>query len=163
MSKITEEEREKLEAMLSAAPTRQAAALEVLKELQARRGWISDETLAQAAELVGISPTELEGIATFFDLIFRKPVGKHVILVCDSITCWILGSERIIDHLRRKLGIGMGETTSDGEFTLLYHSCLGNCDHAPTMMVDGQYYNDLTPERIDNILEQLRQQADGSE
>lgn len=161
---MTEQEREELERTLAAYPTRRAGCVGVLKSLQARRGgWISRETLQEAADLVGMSATELEGIASFYSLLFREPVGKHVILVCDSITCWIMGGERVMDHLQRRLSIGLGETTADGEFTLLPVCCLGNCDHAPTMMIDGRCYDDLTPERIDEILDDIRQGAGGAQ
>ena len=82
--------------------------------------------------------------------------------MCDSITCWIMGGERVVDHLQRRLGIGLGGTTADGEFTLLPVCCLGHCDHAPTMMIDGHCYDDLTPERIDDILDDIRQGAGGA-
>jgi NADH-quinone oxidoreductase subunit E len=154
--KVTEQERHELEALLSEYPVRRAGGVTVLKYLQQRRGWISDETLREAADLIGVSPTELEGVATFYNLLFRRPVGRHVILVCDSITCWIMGGERIIDHLQQRLGTKVGETTDDDEFTLLPICCIGNCDHAPTMIIDGQYYDDLTPERVDEILDGIR-------
>jgi NADH-quinone oxidoreductase subunit E len=91
-------------------------------------------------------------VATFYNLIFRKPVGKHVIMVCDSVSCWIMGEERLIDHLQRKLGIKPGETTPDGMFTLLPTVCLGHCDQAPVMMLDGEIIANLTEEKIDEVL-----------
>jgi NADH-quinone oxidoreductase subunit E len=159
---MTADERRELEEMLRGYHTRPAGAVALLKRVQERRGWISDESLREVAELVGMSAAELEGVATFYSLLFRRPVGKHVILVCDSISCWIMGGERIMDYLRRTLGVEIGETTADGEFTLLPVCCIGNCHHAPTMMIDETVYDDLAPERIDAILDQVRRgQAGG--
>jgi NADH-quinone oxidoreductase subunit E len=95
---------------------------------------------------------ELEGVASFYNLIFRKPVGRHVILICDSISCWIMGYERMREHLTTRLGINLGETTADGRFTLLPIDCLGACDHAPALMIDDDLHGDLDPEKIDEIL-----------
>jgi NADH-quinone oxidoreductase subunit E len=99
-----------------------------------------------------MTPAELDAVATFYNLIFRKPVGKHVILVCDSVSCWIMGYERILQHLRDRLGIVLGETTADGVFTLLPIVCLGACDQAPAMMIDDELYGDLDAAKIDEIL-----------
>ncbi|MCA9433454.1 MAG: NADH-quinone oxidoreductase subunit NuoE, partial [Candidatus Omnitrophica bacterium] len=96
---------------------------------------------------------ELDSVATFYNLLFRQPVGRHVVMVCDSVSCWIMGYEKIRQYLMDKLGVGMGETTPDGRFTLLPICCLGNCDRAPAMMVGEDLHQDLTPEKIDAILE----------
>ena len=126
--------------------------IEALKIVQQHRGWVSDEGIADVAEALQMTPAELEGVATFYNMIFRKPVGKHVILLCDSVSCWIMGYERLREHLRARLGIGLGETTADGRFTLLPNVCLGACDHAPAMMIDNAHYQDLDPARLDEIL-----------
>ena len=102
---------------------------------------------------VGMSPEDLDGVATFYSLIFRKPVGRHVVLVCDSVTCYIMGQGTLQEHLTRTLGIGMGETTPDERFTLLPISCIGMCDHAPAMMIDRDVYGDLDAAMIDEIFE----------
>jgi NADH-quinone oxidoreductase subunit E len=131
---------------------KRAASIEALKVVQQHRGWVSDEALDEVAELLEMTPDELDGVATFYNLIFRKPVGRHVILVCDSVSCWIMGYDNLRDHLKSRLGIDLGETTADGRFTLLPSVCLGACDHAPVMMIDDDLHLDLTPERIDQIL-----------
>ena len=100
-----------------------------------------------------MTPDELDGVATFYNLIFRKPVGKHVILVCDSVSCWIMGYEEVRSHLLNRLGIQFGQTTGDGRFTLLPVPCLGACDQAPAMMVNDKLYGNLDPAKIDEILE----------
>ena len=123
-----------------------------MKIVQRHRGWISDEALQEIGELLGMTADELEGVATFYNLIFRKSVGRHVILICDSISCWIMGYERMREHLTARLGINLGETTADGRFTLLPIACLGACDHAPALMIDDDLHDDLDPEKIDEIL-----------
>ena len=99
-----------------------------------------------------MTPAELDAVATFYNFIFRKPVGKHIILVCDSVSCWVMGSERVLEHLQNRLGIVLGQTSADGVFTLLPTACLGACDRAPAMMIDDQLYGDLDPAKIDQIL-----------
>jgi len=131
---------------------KRAAGIDALKIVQKHRGWISDEILNQVADVLDMSATDLDAVATFYNFIFRRPVGRHVILVCDSVSCWIMGYDTIADHLQHRLGIGFGETTNDGRFTLLPNVCLGACDRAPVMMIDDQLYGDLDAEKIDKIL-----------
>ncbi|MGE5343431.1 MAG: NADH-quinone oxidoreductase subunit NuoE [Candidatus Omnitrophota bacterium] len=135
---------------------KQAVGIEALKIVQRHRGWISDEAIHDIGDYLGLDPAEVENIATFYNLIFRKPVGKHIILVCDSISCWILGSETLLDYLCRKLEITPGQTTADGMFTLLPTACLGVCEKAPVMMIDQTLHTDLTVERIDEILNDVQ-------
>jgi len=149
---LSEQERREIEDHLGHYAQRRAAGPEALVIAQRRPGWISDETLCEVAALVGMTSDELDEVATFYNLIFRKPVGKHVILLCDSVSCWIMGYDTVYRHLADRLGVEFGKTTSDGLFTLLPTVCLGACDHAPTMMIDGRLYGDLTPRKIDEIL-----------
>jgi NADH-quinone oxidoreductase subunit E len=150
---LTAEEIREIEAEAAHYPKREAVSIDALKIVQRHRGWVSNESLRDIASHIGISPTDLDGIATFYNLIFRRPVGRHVIMACDSVSCWIMGGERIRQHLQKRLGIGMGETTPDNRFTLLPIVCLGCCDHAPSMMVDDDLHSDLTPLKIDGALE----------
>jgi NADH-quinone oxidoreductase subunit E len=99
-----------------------------------------------------MTPDELESVATFYNLIFRRPVGRHVILICDSVTCWIMGYDRLRQHLTSRLGIQLGETSADGRFTLLPNVCLGTCDHAPALMIDDDLHRDLDAAQLDDIL-----------
>ncbi len=154
---LTEEERREIEKEIRQHEHKQAAALEVLKIVQRHRGWVADE-VPDLAEVLGITPEELDALATFYSLIYRKPVGRHVILVCDSVSCWIMGYENVLDHLSSRLGTGLNGTSADGRFTLLPVACLGACDRAPAMMIDDRLYTDLTPERIDEILKEYRQE-----
>ena len=149
---LSDEERREIEAEVAIYAQKRAACIEALKVVQQHRGWVSDEALDEVAELLEMTPDELDGVATFYNLIFRKPVGRHVILICDSVSCWIMGYDNLRGHLRSRLGIDLGETTADGRFTLLPSVCLGACDRAPVMMIDDDLHLDLTPERIDQIL-----------
>ena len=153
---LTAEERQEIEAELAHYPTKQSVCIDAMQIIQRHRGWVSDESLKDLAEFLGMSVADLDGVATFYNLIFRKPVGRHVVMVCDSVSCWIMGYERVRDQMSKRLGIKMGETTSDGRFTLLPIVCLGTCDHAPAMMVDGDLHRDLDPQKLDGILEKYR-------
>lgn len=149
---LTAEEKQEIEEELKAYPFRRAGVIEALKVVQKRRGWVSDEGVRDVAGVLGLSPEEVDSVATFYNLIFRRRVGRHVILLCDSVSCWVMGYDRLREHLTGHLGIGMGETTPDERFTLLPIVCLGACDVAPAMMVDDDLHGNLTPERIDEIL-----------
>ena len=149
---LTAKEKEEIEAEFPRYEQKRAACVEALKIVQRHRGWVSDETLIDVAEFLELNPAELDAVATFYNLIFRKPVGKHIILVCNSVSCWIMGSERMLEHLQDRLGIVLGETSADGVFTLLPIVCLGACDQAPAMMIDDQLYGNLDSAKIDEIL-----------
>ncbi len=153
---LSPEERREIEDELAHYPYKQAVSIDAMKSVQRHRGWVSDESLRDIAEFLGMSADDLDGVATFYNLIFREPVGRHVITVCDSVSCWIMGCDRIREHLCSRLGIKPGETTSDGRFTLLPVVCLGACDHAPVMMVDEDLHPDLEPQRLDGLLERYK-------
>ena len=145
-----------LQARIAHAVTPREAAVDVLKALQAHYGWLTDEAMTEAAELLGLSTLQLEELATFYEMIYRRPVGKRVIHVCDSISCWAMGGESLMTHLGRLLGIAPGETTADGCFTLLPCCCLGNCGNAPTLMVGDTIHGPVTPEQAQEILARER-------
>ena len=153
---IIEDERKEIEAAAARFPVRRAAAVEALQVVQRHHGWVSDEDLGQVAEILGLTVDELDGLASFYSLVFRKPVGRHVILVCDSISCWVVGSDKILERLTQRLGVGLGGTDAEGRFTLLPSACLGACDHAPAMLIDGDLHGDLTPDAIDAILDRYK-------
>ena len=150
---LTDEEKRLIEAHFPLYETKSASAVEGMRVLQESRGWVSDDALADLAGLLEVTVDELDSLATFYSMIFRRPVGRHVIMVCSSVCCWMLGYEKILDYLRGRLGIDLGGTSSDGRFTLLPVVCIGACDHAPAMLVDWQLHGDLTPDKIDSILE----------
>jgi NADH-quinone oxidoreductase subunit E len=151
---LTATERQEIDAALAHAETPRAAASEALAIVQRHRGWIADDALADVAAALGLTVDELDALATAYSHIFRRPVGRHVILLCDSISCWVVGYERIRDHLAQRLGVAFGQTTPDGRFTLLPAACLGACDQAPAMMIDEDLHGRLDPDKIDRILEQ---------
>ncbi len=149
---LTDEEKREIDEELAKYRTKRAAGPEALKIVQRSRGWVSDDSLRDVARYLELSPEELDSVATSYNFIFRQPVGRHIIILCDSVVCWIEGYEGIFEHLQRRLGIQMGQTTPDGRFTLLPGACLGACDRAPVMMVDEQLYVELTPANVDEIL-----------
>jgi NADH-quinone oxidoreductase subunit E len=151
---LSGEERKEIEMKFTDYPNKQAMSIESMLIVQRHRGWVSDESLCDLSELLGLSVADLDGVATFYNLIRRKPVGRHVALLCDSVSCWIMGCERVRDQLCSSLGTPLGGTTADGRFTLLPIVCLGACDHAPAMMIDGKLHEDLDEQRIAEVLAQ---------
>ncbi len=150
---LTEEEKREIEAEFPRYEQKRAVGIEALKVVQRHRGWVSDEVLREVAAFLDMTPDELDNVATFYNLIFRRPVGRHVILVCDSVTCWIMGYERLRQALQDRLRIKLGETSPDKRFTLLPIVCLGTCDHAPALMIDEDLHRDVDPSRLEEILE----------
>ena len=150
---LSQTEIQEIEHEIKLVPYKKAALIESLKIVQKHRGWISNESVEEIADHLGISSAEVDSVATFYNLIFRKPVGRHVILLCDSISCYVMGHQKIYKALHEKLGIKYGETTTDKRFTLLPNACLGCCDHAPALMIGEQLYRDVTIEQLDSIIE----------
>lgn len=150
---LGDDERREIAAALQHYADPQSAVITVLKIVQRHRRWIADDALTDIGDLLGLSPDEVDSRATFYNLIFRQPVGRHVILVCDSFACFVMGYEEMRRHLEERLGIGLGQTTADGRFTLLPIVCLGACHLAPAMEIDGELHGPLTPPVIDEILE----------
>lgn len=132
---------------------RAAACTEALRIVQRERGWIDDESIRDIADFLAMTPHELDGVATFFNLIHRRPVGRNVIRICASVSCWVMGYDNLRETLQRKLNIKLGETTADRRFTLLPNQCLGCCDHAPALTINGELHRDVNPENIDEILD----------
>lgn len=131
----------------------QAACIEALKIVQRRHGWVPDDAIPAIARVLGVGPASVEGVATFYSLIFRQPVGRHVILVCDSSSCFLTGSDQLRQNLSGRLGIELGETTADNRFTLLPVCCLGACDGAPAMMIDDEVYGPVGADDLADVLE----------
>lgn len=151
---LSNDEIAEIEKEITHLNDRKSAAIDALKIVQKHRRWVSDESLQEVANLLGMSYAELDSVATFYNLIFRKPVGEKVILFCDSVSCWIMGGDKVREKLKDKLQIGLGETTADGKYTLLPMTCLGDCDHAPAMIVGEDLHHDLTNESIDEIFDE---------
>lgn len=136
VTSLSESEIAAIEAEIAHLPDRESAAIDALLIVQKHRGWVSDESLHAIARLLDMSVAKLDGIATFYNLIFRQPVGRHVVMVCDSVSCYVMGSDSLATKVQDHLGIKFGETTPDDRFTLLPIVCLGACDRAPTMLID---------------------------
>jgi len=154
---IPETLKTELQRRIVSAFTKREAAVDVMKALQAHYGWLTDEAVVEAAELLGLSPLQVEELSTFYEMIYRRPVGRKVIHVCDSISCWSLGGESLLEQIAAQLGIAVGETTGDDLFTLLPCCCLGNCGQAPTLMIDDRIYGKVTAASAAEILRQERQ------
>ncbi|MHB8143790.1 MAG: NADH-quinone oxidoreductase subunit NuoE [Thermoleophilia bacterium] len=153
---LSKDEKGEIEAEAARYETRQAAAIDAMRIVQRRRGWVSDEAIAELAAFLQMPAAQLDSVASFYNQIFRRPVGRHVIQICDSVSCWLTGCEPLRDHLARELGVGLGGTTADGRFTLLPVACLGACDQAPAMLVDEDLHTGLDAGSIGAILDRYR-------
>lgn len=130
-----------------------AASIDALKIVQKRHGWVPDEAIDAIGGILGIPGSDVEGVATFYNLIFRRPVGRHVIKVCDSIGCFLTGYEELTAAIKKHLAIEYGQTTTDGRFTLLPICCLGNCDKGPTLMIDNDTHGPVNVADVPALLE----------
>jgi NADH-quinone oxidoreductase subunit E len=149
-------ERERqVEQILSRYPTRQAALIPVLHVYQDEHGWISDEIMQVVAERLGVSAAHVKGVVTFYTLFNQKPVGKHQVWVCRTLSCALRGAESVLSHCEKRLGIHPGETTKDGKITLRTAECLAACGQGPMMQVDKTYHENLTLADVDRILDEL--------
>ncbi len=144
-----------LELRVSCAVTNREAAVDVMKELQRHYGWLTDEAVEEAAGILNLSPLQVEELATFYEMIYRRPVGRHVIHVCDSISCWAVGGESLLKKFERLLGIEVGTTTADGNFTLLPCCCLGKCGNAPALMIGERQFGPVNLEYVGTLIEGL--------
>lgn len=126
-----------------------------LHAAQDEYGWLSEQTLEDVAEYLDLEPIKVYEAATFYDMFNREPVGRYNVKVCTNISCMLTGSDGVVDHLRNRLGLDFGETSEDGRFTLTEVECLGACGGAPVVWIGRTYYEDITPERIDAILDGL--------
>lgn len=153
---LSEKEIHEIQEEVKLYPVKSAACIEALKIVQEHRGWVSDECIKDIASVLNMPVEEIDGVATFYNMIFRKPVGRNIIMICNSITCYMIGYESVYQYISKKLGIKFGETTPDKRFTLLPNPCLGDCDHAPAMMINNNHYNKVKPELLDKILEKYK-------
>jgi NADH-quinone oxidoreductase subunit E len=135
--------------------------IDFLRAVQLNHGWVPDEGVELTAKILGLTPIEVEEIATFYDKIFRQPVGRYPIHICDSVCCWSRGGEELAEHLQQTLGVAFGQTTEDGLFTLLPSCCLGGCGRAPGVMIHQSFYGPLNPETVDKLIADLRQEGQG--
>lgn len=156
---LSEHEKAEIEKEIAKFPVKQSACLEALMIVQHERGYVSDEALKHVADYLEMSATELDSIATFYNLIYRKPVGKHVVRVCDSVSCWIMGYDQVREKICSHLGVKLGQTSSDGNFTVLPTQCLGTCDKAPAMLVGEDLHRNLTPDGVVKVLDSYVQEG----
>ncbi|MCQ4307757.1 NADH-quinone oxidoreductase subunit NuoE [Pseudomonas stutzeri] len=150
---LSETERSAIEHEMHHYEDPRAASIEALKIVQKARGWVPDGACDAIGEILGIPASDVEGVATFYSQIFRVPVGRHIIRVCDSMTCYIGGHENVLDSIRNEIGIEPGQTSADGRFTLIPVCCLGNCDKAPALMIDDDTFGDVQPGGVAQLLE----------
>ena len=153
---LSEAERAAIEHEMHHYEDPRAASIEALKIVQKQRGWVPDGAADAIGAILGIPASDVEGVATFYSQIFRQPVGRHIIRVCDSMTCFIGGHENVLGSIKSELGIVPGQTTADGRFTLLPVCCLGNCDKAPALMIDEETFGDVQPEGVAQLLESFQ-------
>jgi NADH-quinone oxidoreductase subunit E len=151
---LSVEEQQEIEQSIGNAPRRMAVS-EALRVVQRKNGWISDEQIQEIAQFLHMTPSEVDSVATFYSHIYRRPVGRHVICICDSVSCHIMGYKSLHEHIQKRLGISFGQTTPDNLITYLPCSCLGHCEQAPVIMLDGRIIGHITPEKLDMILEEL--------
>lgn len=150
---LSPEEIAEIEHEVALVPRKDGAAIDAMLIVQRHRGWVSDESIRAIAALLEMSAEELDGIATFYNLIFRQPVGEKVILFCDSVSCWLRGCDDVKAAISEKLGVDYGQTTADGRFTLLPVPCLGACDRAPVMMVGDDLHTHLDAADLNAVLD----------
>ena len=148
---LSEEETAEIETEVAHLPDRESAAIDALLIVQKYRGWVSDESLYAIANLLEMSAEQLDSIATFYNLIYRQPVGRNVVMVCDSVSCYVMGADPLKKAIERHLDVSFGETTEDGRFTLLPIVCLGACDKAPTMMINQDLIENVEAQSLAEI------------
>ena len=148
--------KDKFKSQIAGFDHKREAAIDVITAIQEHYGYLSDEAVDEAADLLDMSALEVDELATFYTFIYREPVGKYVIHVCDSLICWMEGEENLVERLRRNLGVELGGTTADGMFTLLPVCCIGYCDRAPAILVNRKVHGPLTIEKLDLLIEKLR-------
>jgi NADH-quinone oxidoreductase subunit E len=155
MMALRDAEKEQIKMAAAEFPRRRSALIPALRIVQESRGCVDREAMRDIAEAFELHPMEVEEVASFYSMINTRPVGKHLIQVCRSISCFIMGANSIIKQVETRLGARVGETTRDGKFTLMTVECLGSCGTAPVMMIGEQYHEDLKPEKVEEILARL--------
>src|SRR5262245_12345720 len=153
---LSPQAKERIERLQTRYPTRQAALIPVLHIAQDEFGYLSDEAIELVAKTLSLAPSHVYGVVTFYTMFHREPHGANELMVCTNISCMLRGGYDILHHIEKRLGIKPGETTSDGAFTLVEEECLAACANAPMMICGEQYFLDLTPDKVDRVLDDLR-------
>jgi len=149
----------RIQETLKRYPTKQAALLPVLWIAQETFGWISKESAEEVARILELPPSHVDGVLTFYTMYNLRPVGRHLLQICTSISCHLAGAERLIEHCGRRLGIGLEETTKDGKFTMVEVECIAGCDRAPSMMVNDAYHEPVDEKKLDSLIDRLSAEA----
>ncbi len=149
----------RIEAELPKYPDRRSLTLPALRIAQEDLGYVSEPAMIDIAEILELTPIQVYDVATFYSQYNMKPVGTYLVQVCKTLSCALVGAASIVEHLQKKLGIGIGETTEDGFFTLKVVECLASCGSGPMMQINDRYYEQLTPEKVDQILSDLKEQG----
>jgi len=153
---ISDRTRQQCDELVQRYPEKRSALIPILHAVQAEVGHLSPAAIDWVAGYLGLSPADVMSVASFYDMFNLAPVGKHMIYVCHNLTCSLLGVEGLIRHLEDRLGIRMGETTKDGLITLKRMECLASCGTAPAIQIDGIFYERMTPQKLDELLNSLR-------
>jgi NADH-quinone oxidoreductase E subunit len=159
----SEEGRERLEMALGRYPTKRAALLPMLNYAQEVNGWVSGRAMAEIAEALDLTPAYVHSVATFYTMYNRRPVGRYLVQVCTNISCHLCGGEEVLERFLEEAGVRLGETSEDGLFTVMEVECLGACGFATVVQINDEYYEDVTPERVPEIMEELRAAAPGDD
>jgi len=153
---LSPESRQKIESLKKVYETDQSALIPALHVAQADQGWLSEDTQREVAQILGLTPQAVRQVVTFYTMFNQKPVGRHMIQVCRNLSCSLLGGQRLQKQIQDKLGLTDGETTQDGRFTYVSVECLGSCGTAPVLMVNDRYYENVTPQQVERLLEELK-------
>ncbi len=145
----------RVDEIVARYPQPGAALLPVLWEVQNEKGWVDRDSEVWVAERLGISPAHVHGAVTFYTMFKQRPTGRYHIQVCTNLSCMLRGSDELLEHLKQKLGIEEGQVTPDGRFSLVRVECLASCGTAPMLQLNDDYHEDLTPEKVDRLLEGL--------
>jgi NADH-quinone oxidoreductase E subunit len=156
MARLSPENRARAEAIVACYPKRRSALIPLCHLAQAQDGFLTEEAMEDIAGLLGCTPAEVRGTASFYDMLHTEPVGRHVVSVCTNIACMLAGAYEVLDHAEASLGISVGQTTTDGEFTLEEAECLAGCDHAPCVQVNSRFFGPVDPDGFDALAEDLR-------
>jgi NADH-quinone oxidoreductase subunit E len=154
---------QEIDAILARYAEKRSAVLPVLYIAQDEYGYLTEEAIREVAEILELPYTDVFEVVGFYTLLYNQPVGTWVLQVCDDVPCCFLGAEELVAELERKLNIRVNQTTSDGMFTLQRVKCLADCDHAPVLQANLEYYRNLTPDQLDGLLEELRRRAASGE
>ena len=152
---LSDDVRKKIEAEATKYPSRRAAVKSALRYAQQEHGWVSQSVVNSVAAVLSLQPIQVYEVATFYDMFYTEPVGRHKIRVCTNVSCMLRGSNEVLDRLKNRLGINIGETTPDGKVALFEAECLGACGGAPMLVCNDRYIEDLTPESVDQLLSEL--------